>query len=524
MRRRRWWKIALGILFMILALVAYAAWPGSSTFTIGPDTTYVTGPLDKHGYIDYVTALNERLRGDITPETNANVLIWQALGPHPEGATMPPEYFQWLGYEPPEQGEYFVIREKYLKERLRDDFSAQRRELTDRMDRAIKRPWTTKDEPELAEWLRRNEKPLAEIIRATQRLDFYNPLVPRRTEDWSPGLYSSLLPSVQICREVAAALACRAMLRLREGKTEKAWEDLLACHRLGRLVARGTLIEWLVGFALEKTASNADLTLLAQAHLSSKQAIAYLHEIQSLPPMPAVADRVDQVERFFYLDTAILFAKYGTPAMENLSRSSDTPPRSNQFRDRLFTRSINWDPAFRNGNRWYDRCAAASRIANRKDREDAMIRVAQDAKALRQEVGEAIVFENIFAGPKRRGELIGNILIGLMLPAFQKLTDAEDRYQQGLRNLHLAFALAGYRADHGRYPAKLDELAPKYIESISDDLFAGKPLNYRLEGAGYLLYSVGPDGIDDGGRSYDDEPRGDDIALRMPVPEPPLKK
>src|SRR5262245_55897881 len=58
-------------------------------FTISKETTYVTGPLDKDGYIDYVAALNERLRQGVTPENNANVLIWKALGPRPEGKRMP---------------------------------------------------------------------------------------------------------------------------------------------------------------------------------------------------------------------------------------------------------------------------------------------------------------------------------------------------------------------------------------------------------------------------------------------------
>ena len=65
--------------------LAWAMWPSRSTFTVGTETTYVTGPLDKQGYVDYVAALNERLREGITPENNANVLIWQALGPRPEG-------------------------------------------------------------------------------------------------------------------------------------------------------------------------------------------------------------------------------------------------------------------------------------------------------------------------------------------------------------------------------------------------------------------------------------------------------
>src|SRR5437764_836871 len=51
---------------------------------LGKDTTVAMGPLDKAGYIDYEAALNERLGKGITPEKNANVLIWQALGPKPE--------------------------------------------------------------------------------------------------------------------------------------------------------------------------------------------------------------------------------------------------------------------------------------------------------------------------------------------------------------------------------------------------------------------------------------------------------
>src|SRR5437899_11635792 len=78
-------------------------------FTISKETTYVTGPLDKDGYIDYAAALNERLSKGVTPENNANVLIWKAIGPHPEGATMPAEFFKLMGMEPPPgKGGYFT--------------------------------------------------------------------------------------------------------------------------------------------------------------------------------------------------------------------------------------------------------------------------------------------------------------------------------------------------------------------------------------------------------------------------------
>jgi hypothetical protein len=67
-------------------------------FTVGKETTHVLGPLDKAGRIDYETALNEKLRAGVTPDNNANVLLFQAFGPHPNGGTLPEGFFKWLHY------------------------------------------------------------------------------------------------------------------------------------------------------------------------------------------------------------------------------------------------------------------------------------------------------------------------------------------------------------------------------------------------------------------------------------------
>jgi hypothetical protein len=49
-------------------------------------------------------------------------------------------------------------------------------------------------------------------------------------------------------------------------------------------------------------------------------------------------------------------------------------------------------------------------------------------------------------------------------------------------------------------PKSLDALAPKYLAKIPDDYFTGKPLPYRPNENGYLLYSFGMNGKDDGGQ------------------------
>ena len=62
-------------------------------------------------------------------------------------------------------------------------------------------------------------------------------------------------------------------------------------------------------------------------------------------------------------------------------------------------------------------------------------------------------------------------------------------------------ALRAYRLEHGAYPATLAALTPAYLKQIPNDPFAASgPLHYKRQGSKYVLYSIGPDGKDDGGK------------------------
>ena len=63
----------------------------------------------------------------------------------------------------------------------------------------------------------------------------------------------------------------------------------------------------------------------------------------------------------------------------------------------------------------------------------------------------------------------------------------------------LACDLECDRLDRGRYPERLDEL--KHSDIL--DQLSGEPFRYRRPEAGYLLYSVGADGKDSGGKRND---------------------
>lgn len=60
-------------------------------------------------------------------------------------------------------------------------------------------------------------------------------------------------------------------------------------------------------------------------------------------------------------------------------------------------------------------------------------------------------------------------------------------------------ALRIVRLRRGAHPDTLEPLSPAVLPSVPLDPFTGGPLVYRKAGAGFVLYSVGPNGRDDGG-------------------------
>jgi hypothetical protein len=58
-----------------------------------------------------------------------------------------------------------------------------------------------------------------------------------------------------------------------------------------------------------------------------------------------------------------------------------------------------------------------------------------------------------------------------------------------------------YKIQSGEYPENLGALVPGILKDVPIDPFTGKPLVYRREGKGFIVYSLGSNEKDDGGRS-----------------------
>ena len=178
---------------------------------------------------------------------------------------------------------------------------------------------------------------------------------------------------------------------------------------------------------------------------------------------------------------------------------------------------------FRMTNERYDRIAAAARQSARARRTSTFTAIDDDsARQFKASKSWKSMAKSVLFDPRP----VASEKIGLtMAIAFMSLPDlamiAEDRGNMRFEVTKLAFAVAEYRAQKGDYPAKLADLVPKYVAAIPQDVFSGGALHYKPQADGYLLYSVGPNGKDDGGRSQWDNPGNekltgcDDIAVRI---------
>ncbi|MDB6124833.1 MAG: hypothetical protein JWQ71_3826 [Pedosphaera sp.] len=86
-------------------------------------------------------------------------------------------------------------------------------------------------------------------------------------------------------------------------------------------------------------------------------------------------------------------------------------------------------------------------------------------------------------------------------PAKKKGEEKHKLLTARLRLLTTELALRCYQSQQGHGPERLDQLIPKHLKRVPLDPFSDKPLVYRSQGTNWLLYSIGADKADDGGKS-----------------------
>jgi hypothetical protein len=470
-------------------------------------TTKVVAPLDDDGYVDYVAALNEIYGRDVTPENNAGLLFVRASRIEGLGPAERKRFFELLHCPPlPEEGDYLTDIDQYVQKRMGRPATKQE---TDTRDRARRWPWSLHDFPLIAEWIESNEKPLRLVVEGTRRPKCFLPFVLPKGEC----LFDMPLPAVQASRTAANLLAARAMLELRNGLIEQAENDLLACHRLGRLIGTTPYgIGALVGLAIDSYAWEGDIALMNCAGLSAERALAYQRKLRELAPLPRLDEVMDKSERLTYLQSMGVLAR---PKALNGKRSAileTMPPFLSE------TTLIDWSEVLEIGNDQFDYAVGVLRQPSIPEQRAAWERFHRDLTAMH----DAVKHKNFNKLPLRNqlsrkamSQEIGRIMITSLFPAARATSEAEYRVQTRMTLDQVGLALTAYDAVHGTYPKELKELVPDYIAQVPPDPFTEQALHYERRADGFLLYSVGPNGKDDGGAVAGEKETSDDIAIRV---------
>ena len=498
---------------------------------ISKETTRILQPLDGDGYVDYPAAVN-RLGGDgVTTENNAAVLLIRACRAVEFKGETRARFFRLLGIQPPPAaGDSF------------SDFSPPLGAGAGRSRPGGRCPAAGADEPRFAEWLKANERPLAVIVAGTRRDHYYAPFVVAPGEPMIHGL----LPIEDASREWGRALALRAMLRLAEGNVAGAKDDLIACHRLGRLIGNSPcLISALVSGYVDGFGFRGDAALMQHGKLTAREALAYQAQLRTLPPLPMMLDKFDRFERFSFLE--------GIKAtIRNSPRQFPIPPGVQMPGPEEAARRASeyWNAVLRAGNAEFDKWSAAVRRPA-WERQQAFYDLGEGLKKDASDILGKEMFDQIMADPTQTkliaeslrkrmleyaadpsgasklpgtifkaktpdaaGRLMGKVLVCLLLPAINAACAAEDRGNARQTLEQVGLALVAYRADHSVFPARLKALVPKYLAAVPTDPCTGEALRYDWKVNRFRLYSLGPNGADEGGRGYDSQPPGDDILLQ----------
>jgi hypothetical protein len=114
-----------------------------------------------------------------------------------------------------------------------------------------------------------------------------------------------------------------------------------------------------------------------------------------------------------------------------------------------------------------------------------------------------------------KGGRIRHMMTMFIFPAVGPSWQAGARGEVDQHATDIAIAAERHRRRQGSQPADLDALVPTFLPMVPRDPFDGQPMRFRMQGEELLIYSVGVNGIDDGGLMTVDARGEPDIVIRL---------
>ena len=495
-------------------------------FAVSKETTVLTEPPRADGGVDYLAALNEQAGRGVTPENNAAVALLRILGPSGTDVDKRGKLFKLLGMERlPDQGEYLLRDDQFIEQRAArrgaaavDPESELQARFAQQLEQARRSVWSSVECPLVAGWLRANDKALDLAVEASRRTRFFVPLIADRPNS----LLSSTSDTFGFgqCGDLRALLTVRALHQFQDDDFDGGRETLLAAHRLARLLGQGftigrcaTAADW------ESELYVAERAAADSGQLSAEQIRGLQKSLDELPPLPRPEERIDTFQRYCLLDE--LAYELGEKVEDNVKTDQDD---LDWLLSKVGNALTDGDEAARWINRWVDRSvAAAKRLPDHEDGQ-ALAQMAADAEFLRSELNsdratlQYLIGTKAWRGRLRAAELARGVTLGV-----SHIAERQTLAATNARLTRVALSLAAYKQEHGEFPSELSALVPKHLPALPRDAFTSAEFRYRRTPDGYLLYSFGRNGQDDGGRDQWDEDEQtffDDVVIQFP-PSPP---
>jgi len=343
-------------------------------------------------------------------------------------------------------------------------------EIASRMDK----PWRDYERGKLQRCLDRNEQCLSRFAAAANMPRCYF-----ERESASGSVIEVLMPSPKPFRGTAKMLAGRARLRLAAGETDAAVTDVGTLLRAARhMQSQPSLIEYLVGVAVQDLA--CDLVIhLPEIAADSVDYEAVLKSLRRADRTPRPPDKQLQGERTIFLDV-----------LQRYFKDEDGDGRLDQVRD------VEGMPPIELGT--------GRTIEFLIDEYDGFLKRWQ--KVMRSEY---VTAQRLQEGLAEELAARKRTPVGVFMPNYWRVIQLHKQLLADRSAARIILRTHAFQAKHGRWPKDLKETgAPS---SIRKDPFSDRDLVYRVKDGKPLIYSVGLNGMDDGGLSSPDgKPWGKD--------------
>ena len=294
------------------------------------------------------------------------------------------------------------------------------------------------------------------------------------------------LPHLVPAREVARNLGLEARFAAETGDPERAASALLANFRNARTLAEEPLLlSYLVRLALIAIALEAAESVVSRTSLSETQLQALQQAFAGAETTPHLV-RALAGERCLALDelhqpSTMLFAVFTGPI------GAGTPANSSpQFLPIILGKLYEGTGLKGRDLEFY--------LDRLDELADAALRPGAEVTVRLREFKSHIDELDSWRGRLRP-------FSRQTLPAYASTLPKELRSVATLRSGQTAMAIERWRLAHaGALPPSLAALVPRYLSAIPEDPLIGQPLKFHPQSSGYVVYSVGEDGADDGGK------------------------